>query len=204
MVKRRRSAGATATILSRSAAIVVATLAVAPTAHAEPSVPAPPSSGFERRHRVGGQVGGTGLLQAVYRYRAAGPLHLEVGGLAADHGANVSAGLLVGFPVANRWFPYAAFGGGLMGGFGPKPADGCDPKTTDCPIVTDRDTLAFLHLRAGIGVGLGARRRHLVSADAGGWWGTHAATRTDAAGVETHSSKGVLMPMAGLSYFFAF
>jgi len=85
---------------------------------AQPPPPAPPSvaapvqplrpprppgpNGFERRHRVGGQLGGTGIVQIVYRYRVEGPVHLEVGA-AGMHGANLSAGAVVGAPFANRF-----------------------------------------------------------------------------------------------------
>lgn len=227
VAKPVRSRGAIATFLSCAIALAVAaagTDAAAQLAYPPPPPPAhppppaawpppvtssepaplpPPPNAFDRRHRLGVQLGGTGAFQVVYRYRAAGPLHLEVGGLGADHGVNVSAGVVVGVPVANRWFPYAGFGGGMMGAFGPKTPDGCDPKATDCPLVTDSDTLLVLHARAGVGFAFGATRRHLLSVDVGGWWGRHLASRTDAAGVETRSSARVLMPMAGLSYLFA-
>jgi hypothetical protein len=72
------------------------------------------------------------------------------------------------------------------------------------PLVTDGDTALVVHARAGVGVALGPARRHLLSVDAGGWWGVHHASRTDVAGVETRSSARVLRPMAGLSYFYAF
>jgi hypothetical protein len=165
-------------------------------------LPAPDS--FEARHQIGGQVGGTGILQIVYRLRALGPLHLEAGAFGADHGGNVSAGLLVGVPIARRWFPYVGFGGGLMWAFGPKTADGCDPKTSMCPIVTDSDTLAFLYARVGLGVAFGAPRRHLISVDVGRWRGSHEAHRSDPAGVDMKTTTAVSTPMAGLSYFYAF
>jgi|KBSMisStandDraft_5_1062788.scaffolds.fasta_scaffold381576_2 hypothetical protein len=167
-----------------------------------PAAPAP--RGFELRHRVGAQIGGTGVLQAVYRYRLAGPLHLEAGGAGADHGANLSAGILIGSPIANRWFPYVGFGGAAMWAFGPRTPDGCDAKTTACPLVTDSDSYLVAHARIGIGVALGPPRKHLLSIDAGGWWGVHHSSRTDVAGVETQSKSRVLTPMAGISYFFAF
>ena len=146
---------------------------------------------------MGLQFGGTGILQAVYRFRVAGPVHLEAGGLGI-HGANVSAGVVVGWPVANRWFPYAGFGGGFMFGGTPK----CDPTKVDCPDERD-ESFPFLHARVGVGVALGAARRSLLSFDVGGWYGTHYVSETDAAGAKTEWSKRVAMPMAGLSYFFA-
>jgi len=162
--------------------------------------PRPPGpNGFDRRHRVGGQLGGTGIFQIVYRYRAAGSLHLEVGA-AGIHGANVSVGAVVGTPYANRWFPYLGFGGGFMFGGGP-PNEGCDPGAATCPHKSD--SFPFLHARVGIGVGFGATRRNLVSLDVGGWYGKHYKSETDAAGVTTESSEMIALPMAGLSYFFA-
>jgi hypothetical protein len=190
-------------LLSCSIAFLAAGLVVSP-ARAQDAYPPPSPDGFQRRRQLGAQIGGSGVLQAVYRYRAAGPLHLEVGALAADHGGNLSAGFVIGAPVANRWFPYLGFGGGWLFAFGPRTPDGCDAKTTDCPLVTDSDTYLVVHARAGIGVALGAARRHLLSVDAGAWWGVHHASRTDAAGVETRSSARVLRPMAGLAYFYAF
>ncbi|HXT99646.1 MAG TPA: hypothetical protein VN903_01550 [Polyangia bacterium] len=159
----------------------------------------PGPNGFDRRHRVGGQLGGTGIFQIVYRYRAAGPVHLEIGA-AGIHGANLSAGAVVGGPFANRWFPYFGFGGGFMIGGGPS-NEGCDPGATTCP--RRSDSFPFLHARVGIGVGFGATRRNLLSLDVGGWYGRHDKSETDAAGHTTESSKMIALPMAGLSYFFA-
>jgi hypothetical protein len=62
----------------------------------------------------------------------------------------------------------------------------------------------FLHVRACIGLALGATRRHLLSLDVGGWRGPWWKSDTDAAGRETKSSGTVTLPMAGLSYFFVF
>ena len=182
---------------------------------AQPPPPAPPSvaapvqplrpprppgpNGFERRHRVGGQLGGTGIVQIVYRYRVEGPVHLEVGA-AGMHGANLSAGAVVGAPFANRWFPYFGFGGGFMIGGGPS-NEGCDPGAATCPHRSD--SFPFLHARVGIGVGFGAARRNLLSLDVGGWYGKHYKSETDAAGLTTESSRMIALPMAGLSYFFA-
>lgn len=202
---------ATATLLSWPIAFLLVH-ALGPqgsTAHAETTpggtvtmLPAPDS--FQARHQIGAQVGGTGIFQAVYRFRAFGPLHLEAGGFGAAHGGNFSAGLLVGVPVAKRWFPYVGFGGGMMWIFGPKPADGCDTKTTMCPTVTDSDSLGFLYTRVGLGVAFGNPRRHLLSVDVGGWRGSHDAHRSDPAGVDMKTTTAVSMPMAGLSYFYAF
>jgi hypothetical protein len=171
-------------------------------AYPPPPPPPPEPSGFERRHQVGAQIGGTGILQFLYRFRAGGPLHLEAGTFGAPHGLNASAGIVLGLPVANRWFPYLGFGGGFMGGGGPAPNGGCDPATTTCPEKT-ADAFPFLHARVGIGVAFGATRRHLVSLDAGGWYGKDYERWNDTAGQTVRSSKTVALPMAGLSYLFA-
>jgi hypothetical protein len=127
----------------------------------------------------------------------------RVGALGADHGANLSAGVVVGFPVANRWFPYMGFGGGTMWAFGPKKTEGCDPKMTDCPTVDGSETLLFLHLRVGVGSAFGATRRHMLSLDVGGWRGSWSKSEGDAAGNKTESSGTITLPMAGVSYFVA-
>ena len=154
---------------------------------------------------MGAQAGGSGLFQAVYRLRMIGPVHVEVGGLAADHGGNASLGLLVGAPLpGRRWLPYVAAGVGTLWAFGPQTAQGCDPKTTaDCPTVDGSESLAFAHLRAGIGLALGATHRHLLSLDVGAWRGGWAKLRTDVTRTTTRTSGRTTMPMAGLSYFFA-
>lgn len=122
----------------------------------------------------------------------------------ADHGANANAGVVVGRPVDNRWFPYVGIGGAWLGGFTPpdlvKP---CDPAPADCSQTTS-ETWLFLHLRAGIGVGLGAARRHMIAVDAGGWLGRRYKTGLDAVGNKYSSTRPLRLPMAGLAYFFAF
>ena len=174
------------------------------TAPVRPLRPPRPSgpSGFERRHHVGGQVGGTGIFQVVYRLRAEGPFHMEVGAFGADHGANFSTGLVIGSPVANRWFPYVGFGGGLMLAGGPTVMVQCEPPQTACSEPDGAD-FVYLHARVGIGFAFGATRRNLISFDVGGWYGKHYKSETDAAGVTTESSEMIALPMAGLSYFFA-
>jgi hypothetical protein len=169
-----------------------------------PPRPARPLAFTQHRHYVGAQLGGTGLLQAVYRYRAVGPVHLEVGGLGADHVGNASVGVLVGVPFGDRLFPYAGFGGGWAASFGPRSPDGCSSaKASDCPGGEGSDTMLFLHLRAGIGFAVGRSNRHLLAADVGGWVGTELSSRTDALGMTTRWSTRLLTPIAGLSYFFA-
>lgn len=169
-------------------------------------LPRPPRplgpSGFERRHHAGAQLGGSGIFQLVYRFHADGPVYLETGLFGADHGANVSAGVVLGKPVANRWFPYVGFGGGFMFGAGPPPKEGCDPTMTTCPEKTGT-SFPYLHARAGIGCAFGGTRRNLVSLDVGGWYGKAYDTWNDTAHNTINTSKMVLTPMAGVSYFFA-
>lgn len=164
----------------------------------------PPPNGFTRRHRVGIQVGGTGIVQVAYRYRALGPVHLEAGFMGASHFGNVSAGVLVGVPLHDRWFAYAGLGGAVMATFGRKPAEGCDARTSECPSIDGSETLLYLHVRAGVGLALDAGQRHLLSLDVGGWRGTWYKSDADASGNKTESSGAITLPMAGLSYFFGF
>lgn len=163
--------------------------------------PAAPANGFERRHRFGAQLGGSGVLQGIYRFRAIGPLHLEVGGAGVDHAANVSAGLIVGMPVAGRWFPYVGAGGAAMWSFGSHAAGGCPPSAAACPTVDSSKTLTLLHARAGVGLALGRAQRQLLSVDVGGWWGHWSKVETGA-GPRVESSGRTLMPMVGLSWLF--
>jgi len=165
----------------------------------------PPPDPFERhRHFVGAQLGGTGVLQFVYRYRAFGPLHLEVGGLGADHVGNASVGVLVAAVVSRRMFLHAGLGGAWAAAFGPKSPDGCtSAKASDCPAGESSDTMLFVHVRAGLGFTLGRSRRQLLAVDVGAWFGRELSSRTDSLGLETHWSTPVRTPMAGFSYFFA-
>jgi len=166
--------------------------------------PAPEPQAWQRRHRVGVQVGGTGFLQMVYRYRLAGPVHLDAGLFGAPHGSNMSAGLVAMFPAGSRWFPYVGLGGGVAGAFGPKLDDSCDAAMTDCPLGKSSSMLTFVHARAGIGLAVDDARRNMRALDVGGWWRTIAARDTDAAGVETKTSRRILWPMAGLAYLHTF
>ncbi len=167
---------------------------------AQPRPPGP--SGFERRHHVGGQIGGTGLVQAVYRLRVVGPFHMEVGALGADHGANFSTGVVIGSPVGNRWFPYVGLGGGFMLAGGPTVMVVCEPPQTTCT-ETNGEDFAYMHARVGIGVAFGATRRNLISLDIGGWYGRHREGFIDETQRKYETSKMTALPMAGLSYFFA-
>lgn len=72
MAKDGRSPGAIATLLSLLAMLLA--LLAGSRAQAQQAVASPSPDGFQRRHQVGAQIGGSGVFQAVYRYRAAGPL----------------------------------------------------------------------------------------------------------------------------------
>ena len=166
--------------------------------------PAPEPQLAQRRHQFGVQVGGTGFLQAAYRYRVAGPVHLDAGLFGAPHGMNMSLGMVVMAPGPGRWFPYVGLGGGLAGAAGPKVADDCDAAMNDCPLGKSSTTLRFVQARAGIGFAFDDERRNMIALDVGGWWGTIADRATDAAGVKTETSRRILWPMAGLAYLHAF
>jgi len=186
--------------LSRSA-VLAALLACAPPSAAAETVVAPPPP---PRHQLGVQVGGTGFLQVAYRFRLAGPVHLDTGLFGAPHGTNMSLGVLVMPPAGRRWLPYVGLGGGVAGAFGPKVADGCDPAMTDCPLGSASTTLTFLHARAGIAFAFDDALKNMFALDVGGWWGAITDRDTDAAGVKTQTSRRILWPMAGLAYLHAF
>ena len=139
----------------------------------------------------------------VYRYRLAGPVHLEAGLFGAPHGATMSAGLVAMYP-GSRWFPYVGLGGGSAGAFGPKQDEGCDAAMMDCPLGSGSTTLSFVHARVGIGVAFDTYRKSMIALDVGGWYGRIVKRDTDAAGVETKSSRTILWPMAGVAYLHAF
>jgi hypothetical protein len=156
----------------------------------------------ERRHHVGGQIGGTGIIQIIYRLRVLGPIYLEGGGMGVTHGANFSTGIVIGASIADRWFPYVGFGGGVMFSGYPTPKTPCDSTMGTCP---DKyaDDLSYLHARVGLGFGFGATRRQMISLDVGGWYGTHRESWNDTTVPVTRVSETIAMPMAGLSYFYA-
>ena len=64
--------------------------------------------------------------------------------------------------------------------------------------------MLFIHARVGIGVAFGEHRRHMLALDAGCWFGGLFDRKTDAAGVETRTSRRILWPMAGFAYLYAF
>jgi hypothetical protein len=201
------------TRVSRFAAVALLACAAAAGARAEAqeqlpppaaAQPAPEQQPWERRHRLGVQVGGTGFLQMVYRYRVAGPVHLDTGLFGAPHGSNMSAGLVAMFPAGTRWLPYVGLGGGLAGEGGPKQDDSCDPAMTDCPLGKGSTVLRFVYARAGIGLAVDDARRNMLALDVGVWWGTIVGHDTTAAGVETKTSRRILWPMAGFAYLHTF
>ena len=122
--------------------------------------------------------------------------------MGVTHGANFSTGIVIGAPIADRWFPYVGFGAGVMFGGYPTPKMPCDPTMGTCPVKYG-DEFPYLHARVGLGFGFGATRRQMIALDVGGWYGTHTESWNDTENQIAHVSKTITMPMAGLSYFYA-
>jgi hypothetical protein len=164
----------------------------------------PVPDGMERRHQVGFQAGGSSVFQLDYRYRLAGPVHLDVGLLALPGPGpmNASLGLVVVVPTATRLFPYVGAGVGFAVITENRGGSACGEPMPGCP--SSGDDLAYVYARAGVGLALDAARRHTLGLDLGAWWGRHGSTSSDGAGHETSSSRPILWPMAGASCFFAF
>lgn len=164
----------------------------------------PVPDGMARRHQLGFQAGGSSVFQLDYRYRLLGPAHLDLGLLALPGPGpiNASLGLVVVLPTATRFFPVAGAGVGFAGITENRGGSACDEPMPGCP--SSGDDLAYVYVRAGGGMALDAARRHTLGLDIGAWWGRHGSTVGDGAGRETSSSRPILWPMAGLSYFFAF
>ena len=122
--------------------------------------------------------------------------------MGVPHGGNFSAGLLIGAPIAGRWFLYGGFGGGVMFGGYPTPKMACDPTMTTCPEKFG-DDFSYWHARVGVGFAFDRALRQLISLDVGGWYGDHRERWNDTANNRTRVSETIAMPMAGVSYFFA-
>jgi hypothetical protein len=159
----------------RLAALSLALLAAAGTAHADEAPP--------QRHYFGLQVGGTSPFALTYRYRFGGPVLLDVGGFGAPEAvALATAGLVVELRRSDRWVVYTGAGGSAN--------------------VLGSDGIVFVYGRAGLALRLGDWRQHQLSLDAGAWWG--ARSRGDAATGMTVSTERFLIPMAGLAYLVGF
>ena len=182
--------------LACAAAVAIFAAGICPGARAQ-SVP----NVVDRRHQIGLQAGGSSVFQVAYRYRFAGPVHLDVGGLGVPHSPiNLSLGLLVAAPGPTRFFPYGGLGVGHAG-IERVSGTGCYADMAGCD--THGDYLFFAYARAGVGLTLDQGRRHTLGLDLGVWCGTHEARHNDGAGTQTSSSKPLIWPMAGLSYFYA-
>jgi hypothetical protein len=164
---------------------------------AQPDPDAPRS--LTARHRFGVQVGGSGIFQVVYRLRALGPVHLDVGAFGAPHGIGGSGGLVADLIRRERWTLYV--GGGIGAGaiIGSVPVDGCDASRTDCERMSSAFEAAYGHARAGVAIHFGARRRHSLGLDLGVWHGVH----RDREDGEVTERDAFTIPMAGASYLFA-
>ena len=200
-VLRPERSVATATRLSCALPLSLVLTCVGSIARAtEPwSPPAPPPWTLDlaqSRHQVGVQLGGSAVFQVVYRSPGLGPFHLEVGlaGLPEIGPVNGSLGTLIAFPLANRWLPYLGLGAGTL----------AISNGTASDRAGTNDVFRYGSARIGLGVALGAQRRHLLSFDVGFWAGAHLVTHVDDAGNVTNvSSRFFIWPMFGLSYFYA-
>lgn len=194
-------------------------LAVAETLPPEPAVaPSPPDPAIPPqalvpiaapsrttlgRHQFGVEVGGSGVFQLAYRLRVVGPLHLEVGAFGLPHSpVHATFGLLVAPPVDDPWRPHIGLAVGHAGILGRSYPAGCEPDTPGCEATETFDYVNYFSGRIGVGYAFGARRRHTLGFDVGAWYGWRGESRTAPDGTETQTSRRVLWPIGGISYFF--
>jgi hypothetical protein len=154
-----------------------------------------PVNRSERRHQIGGQLGGSGYMLFAYRYHLGGGLFFDTGYLNVQGGHNGSIGLVAGLPLGSRWMPYAGLGLSFGHAFGRNESDDCDPAIASCESDWSTFAMTFSYGRAGIALHFGAERRHSVGIDGGFWYGL--LHRSDG---RRHDSAPFLWPMAGLSY----
>jgi hypothetical protein len=195
-----------ATLMSCSvgALVLVAASAASAKSQSRPSPPQQDEKGLAARHRLGLQVGGSAVAQVAYRYRMTSSLHLDVGLGGLPHGIlNGSLGVIAGVPFDNRWFVYVGVGAGHAGVYWSEALydPECPERTSGCPEGSNQ--LSFFYGRAGVAMALGEARRHLLGLEVGGWYGSHRKRERDDAGATMSSSRPIVWPMAGLSYFFA-
>ena len=69
--------------------------------------------------------------------------------------------------------------------------------------VIDISNVPLDKLNAPADSAFGGTRRNLISIDVGGWYGRHREDWNDIANGPYKTSKMTVLPMAGLSYFFA-
>lgn len=181
--------------MTRAAAILVVALALGPVAaRAGPAVDGAPPP----RHQLGVLIGGSALLQVVYRLRALGPLHLEVGALGVTHGFNGSLSLLVEPLRGERWSGFAAAGVGFLSAFGTSPPTSCPPGELTCPEARETTLTGLVSVRFGAAYRFA--RRHRVALDVGMW---RAVRRERREGVTTDREVQAYL-IGGLAWLYAF
>jgi len=194
----------TATALSWVGALLLSLVSVG--ALAQP--PMPPSPAVEgktpesnpgRRHFIAMELGGAAFVQGVYRFRALGPLHLEIGAFGAPHFLSGSLGTTLGTLIHQRWFPHLGVGVGAAGGA--TPPDECAAGTSPCSAGTT-DTI-YRYARAGLGVAFGAERRHMIAIELAAWRGREEKTVTAIGGSMTSTSRSISWYLPGVAYQFA-
>jgi hypothetical protein len=118
-----------------------------------------------RRHYLGVEVGGTGFLQVMYRFRPVGPLLLEGGLMAVGlNGAGIfqgSAGLLLDIPIEGRVSVLTGAGVtgvGVLGGEGDSGAA--------------YETWGYGYARAGLGFRVGLEQADQLGLEVAFWRGS--------------------------------
>lgn len=162
---------------------------------------------LDARHSLGFQVGGSAVVQGVYRLRVFSHAYLEIGGGGAPEGAlNGSVGLRVAHSTGTRLFPYASAGLGFAGMTGPDAQKNAAGETClgtpGCPWSTR--SVDFFYVRAGAGLVLDTTKHISLDLDIGTWIGDASRTTDDGKGDKTSSSRKIVWPMAGLAGFYSF
>ena len=147
------------------------------------------------RRQLGIQIGGSGFVEAVGRFRVYRGLSVEIGGLAITHAMNLSLGAEVEGEPRARVGLYVSGGAAFAGVFGSTLADeACMPATEDCAYVAGGAVLTYGYARAGVRWRFRDGTRAL-SADVGAWLGTW----NEDEGPRSRSGW-FAAPVAGLSY----
>jgi hypothetical protein len=165
-----------------------------------PAPTKPEVDGYELRHRMGIQIGGSSYFQIAYRYRVLGGLYLDTGLFALNAGANGSIGAVVDVPIVRPVSVYVGAGAGFALAFGATTPKGCDSSTTDCPVVSGSSGGGYTYARVGTAVRFGRTARHVVGLDVAIWRGQ---SEEEIDGQVTERNK-YLMLVPGLSYHWAF
>jgi hypothetical protein len=191
-----------------------APVALPPSVKDEPASKSPQDKPLSSRYNfIGGQFGGSGIVQGVYRRRIYGPLFFDIGLLVVPapvvHG---SAGLVVDVPTSLRWSLYAGGGGGFWavfagGGDGcsrdtqsgdPEPGDAAGGGADDCSVSSD-GPVTYWYGRVGAAYRLGPQLRDQIGIDVGFWSGAQTTTVSDGPDTVDH----FVWPMVGLSMMHA-